>query len=238
MNDTVNLCGLKIKCYSDIGTAAVDIFNNHINNSSSAIAINPEKLLMCYKDPSTAELLGTANVLYLDGIGAVKAAERKFGKRLNRIPGCELWFEVCRLSAIYQRTVFLIGGRPNIISTVAKKLKLEHNVNIIGYADGYNYTEGDLISLAKRYKADIISVALGSPMQEEFILKCREAGVKSFMMGVGGSYDVFSGTVSRAPVWMIKANLEWLYRLLRQPTRFKRYFSLLHFATLVLVRKI
>ncbi|WP_140149361.1 WecB/TagA/CpsF family glycosyltransferase, partial [Vibrio parahaemolyticus] len=110
--------------------------------------------------------------------------------------------------------------------------------NIVGFADGYFQDDDVMIKKILSLTPDIVTVAMGSPRQEIFIQKCRDAGVDAFMMGVGGTYNVFVGAVERAPESWCKVNLEWLYRLIKEPSRIFRQVRLLKFLWLAITRKI
>uniref|UniRef100_UPI001E3E4ED2 WecB/TagA/CpsF family glycosyltransferase n=1 Tax=Vibrio parahaemolyticus TaxID=670 RepID=UPI001E3E4ED2 len=113
-----------------------------------------------------------------------------------------------------------------------------YGVNIVGFSDGVFESEDDTIMYIQTLKPDILTVAMGSPKQEIFMQKCRDAGIDAFMMGVGGTYNVFVGAADRAPKAWCNLNLEWLYRLLKEPSRIFRQVRLLKFLWLAITRKI
>ena len=127
--------------------------------------------------------------------------------------------------------VFLIGGKPEVLAQTEQKLRNQWNVNIVGSQDGYFRPE-DRQALYERVRdsgAKIVTVAMGSPRQEILMRDCRLVSPDALYMGVGGTYDVFTGHVKRAPkVWQ-NLGLEWLYRLLSQPSRITRQLRLLRY---------
>nr|WP_252306307.1 WecB/TagA/CpsF family glycosyltransferase [Vibrio alginolyticus] len=117
------------------------------------------------------------------------------------------------------------------------KLK-QQGVNVVGSQDGYFSDEELLINEIRRSGAKILSVALGSPKQELFMKKAKDSGLTCFMMGVGGTYNVFVGEVKRAPDFWCRLNLEWLYRLLSEPSRIFRQIKLTKYVYLALANKL
>jgi UDP-N-acetyl-D-mannosaminouronate:lipid I N-acetyl-D-mannosaminouronosyltransferase len=127
--------------------------------------------------------------------------------------------------------VFLIGGKPEILAQTEEKLRAQWNVNIVGSQNGY-FTPEQRQPLFERVKASgaaIVTVAMGSPRQEVLMRDCRALYPHALYMGVGGTYDVFTGHVKRAPKFWQNTGLEWLYRLLLQPSRLGRQLKLLKY---------
>ncbi len=233
----VKICDFHVDCFSNIASASKYIMSERLNISTLAIAINPEKILQYIDKPEVAEIINSADIRYLDGIGVVKVAERKAGQKLSRIPGCDLWFELMKRSAERETRVFLLGASHNVINATKDGL-MASGVNVVGAVDGYFDDTEDVISKIISSKPNILAVAMGSPKQEKFMIKCREKGLNCFMMGVGGSFDVYAGKVKRAPAIWCKLNLEWLYRLLSQPSRAFRQLRLFRCLYLALVDRI
>jgi len=127
--------------------------------------------------------------------------------------------------------VFLIGGKPDVLEQTEAKLRAQWNVNIVGSQSGF-FTPEQRVSLFERVKASnaaIVTVAMGSPKQEILMRDCREVHPNALYMGIGGTYDVFTGHVKRAPKIWQKLGLEWLYRLICQPSRLGRQLKLLKY---------
>jgi UDP-N-acetyl-D-mannosaminouronate:lipid I N-acetyl-D-mannosaminouronosyltransferase len=196
--------------------------------AGSAIAINPEKVLTAIRNPELAAVIQAADIRYADGIGVVKVMRRRLNKAVQRIPGCELWQQLMLRAAKYQVPVFIVGAKPEINQQTAIKLRSQQ-ANLVGAIDGYFKDEAALIAQIKQSGARIVSVAMGSPKQELLIQRIRLQHPECFYMGVGGTYDVFTGNVKRAPELWCKLNLEWAYRLLLQPSRIGRQFGLLRY---------
>ncbi|PCI59731.1 MAG: lipopolysaccharide N-acetylmannosaminouronosyltransferase [Gammaproteobacteria bacterium] len=203
-----------------------------------AIAINPEKIIKSIESKNVKDTLLTATVPYADGIGVVKAMEKKSGKKLARIPGVQLWLAVIEKVVTSNNEVFLVGSKPHVIENCVNKLSNQTNVRIAGFQDGYYNDENLVIEKIKASGASVVFVALGSPKQEMFIQKCQINYPEAFYMGVGGSFDVYVGNVKRAPNFWINLNLEWFYRLISEPKRFFRQYKLLKFLYLFVFNKL
>ena len=209
---------------------------NHLRiNPSILIAINAEKI---YSGNSELKEISKNGLGYPDGIGAVLALKKKGLKDAIRIPGSELWLDiVAELSP--QNSFYFIGSTQEVIEEVVNKLqKTFQGIDIVGYRNGYlkeeeiEILEEDI----KRTKPDVVFVAQGSPRQER-LMKRLESSHKAIYMGLGGSFDVFTGNVKRAPRLFRNNGLEWLYRLLSQPSRIKRQKVLLPFLINLQLRK-
>ena len=196
--------------------------------AGSAIAINPEKVLTAMRDPKLSKVIGAADIRYADGIGVVKVMRKRLKKKVQRIPGCELWQQLMLRAAEYKVPVFIVGAKPDVIQQTAAKLQSQA-VDLVGAVDGYFSDEAALIQQIRQSGARIVSVAMGSPKQELLIQRIRAVHPDCFYMGVGGTYDVFTGNVKRAPALWCRFNLEWAYRLLVQPSRIGRQLGLLRY---------
>jgi UDP-N-acetyl-D-mannosaminouronate:lipid I N-acetyl-D-mannosaminouronosyltransferase len=213
-----------------------ELINYVEKEKKSLIAINAEKIL--HATEQTRSLINQ-NIGYPDGIGAVAALKRKGFKQIIRIPGCELWLDIVR--HFYQsKSFFLVGANEEVIQQTVNKLKKEFpSINLLGYRNGYIKTQDErqqLIQTIARLKPDIVFVAMGSPKQELLIQEMQQHH-QAIYQGLGGSFDVYVGNVKRAPEWWIKNNLEWAYRLVKQPKRiFRQYIYLEFFIKLKLNR--
>lgn len=203
-----------------------------------AIAINPEKVLKSMESKDVKRILKSATFPYADGIGVVKVLEQKSNIKLSRIPGVQLWQSIVARASIFKKRVYLLGSNEDTLNVCVDKLKQQYDLNIVGYQHGYFVDEAQEIEKIANSLADIVIVALGSPKQELFIEKCRQSHPHAFYMGVGGSFDVYSGKVKRAPDFWINLNLEWFYRLIKEPKRIVRQLSLLKFYYFYCLRKL
>lgn len=203
---------------------------------SFIVAINPEKILKIRKDEKLAELIGCAEYPIPDGTGVIIASKVKRGNIRKRITGIDSMLLICRMAAKLGHSIFLYGAKPEVVKEATKVLAREYpGLKIAGYLDGYVKDERVVLNTINASNADILFVALGSPSQEEFIMCNREKLCAKIYQGVGGSYDVISGNIKRAPKFMQRCGLEWLYRLIKQPSRIWRQLLLFKFLFLLLV---
>tara|TARA_R110000744_G_scaffold131138_1_gene239151 strand:- start:1257 stop:1961 length:705 start_codon:yes stop_codon:yes gene_type:complete len=204
-----------------------DEFLGYIKNQKKIlIALNAEKLIKCDEELNT---IVNENIGYPDGVGAVLALKRK-GIQSVKIAGAEFWLDIIE-NFLDSKSFYLIGSGEEVINTTVTKLKEDYkNVNIVGFRDGYLNPGDDqiLIEDFKRKKPDVIFVAMGSPKQE-FLMRNFMLEYKALYMGLGGSFDVYSGLKKRAPKIFINLGMEWLYRLLKEPTRISRQINLVKF---------
>lgn len=236
----VDIDGFSVSCFKNITEAVDKIYSDLVfcNEGTIAVAVNPEKILKARRVSAVRESLKSADLLYLDGIGTVKVAERKLKCSLSRIPGCDLWQALMAESSERQARVFLLGSDQDVVEQTSEKLFQQYQVSICGYHNGYFIDQDEMIDEIIRSDPDILTVAMGSPKQELFMEACRNRGLKCFMMGVGGTYNVFTGKVKRAPKIWRELGLEWLYRMVKEPKRIYRQLGLLRFLYLYLLKKI
>jgi len=222
--------------YKDLEeTVALDIENN---KKSFIVAINPEKVLKARKDKQLASLLDCADYPIADGIGVVIASRLKGGKIKSRVTGIECMDTLCALANQKSYKIFLYGAKREVLAKTKTALTQKYsNIQIVGAIDGYEHNNEKIVSAINKSEADILFVALGSPKQEIWITNNKENLCPKIYMGVGGSFDVISGNIKRAPDFMLKLGLEWLYRLIREPKRIFRQIKLLKFIFLVFFGK-
>jgi len=206
----------------------------------SAIAINPEKVIRSLNEEAIRDAIMSASIRYADGIGVVKTLARKSKQAVARIPGCELWEAIMDKAGRFNLPVYLVGASNETITETAELLQQQYKVALCGVQDGYfdKNLEQDVIEKIAAAKPKIVTVALGSPRQELFIQECQKLCPETFFMGVGGTYDVYTNKVKRAPLIYRKLNLEWFYRLMSQPQRIFRQTNLLKYLYLELTRKL
>ncbi|WP_278401498.1 lipopolysaccharide N-acetylmannosaminouronosyltransferase [Hafnia paralvei] len=224
--------GIELWGFRDMPQFLEHLFDDGELKTGTLVAINAEKVMTAEVDKPLRDLIDAAEYKYCDGISMVRAIRRKYpGAQLSRVAGADLWEALMQCAGEKGTPVFLIGGKPEILAETEAKLRQQWNVNIVGSQDGYFKPE-ERTALFERIRASgakIVTVAMGSPKQEILMRDCRNVYPGALYMGVGGTYDVFTGHVKRAPkVWQ-NLGLEWLYRLLAQPTRWRRQFKLLKF---------
>lgn len=237
MNESVTapeytLRGLKLLGWRDMQHALDYLYDGGALRAGTLVAINAEKVLTAERDREVRELIESAEFKYADGISVVRSIRKKYpAAKVSRVPGADLWEALMEKAGRENTPVFLIGGRPEVLTETEAKLRQLWNVNIVGSQDGYFKPEQrqDVFARIRDSGAAIVTVAMGSPRQEILMRDCRKVHPQALYMGVGGTYDVFTGHVKRAPkVWQ-NLGLEWLYRLLSQPSRIGRQLKLLRY---------
>lgn len=218
-------------------TSADNLIDYIDEHKGILVAINAEKILHANKQ--MIDLINS-NVGYCDGSGALIAMKQRGFKDVCKIPGCELWLKI--VNRFYNnKSFYLVGSSQSVIEEAIAKLKTDFSgISILGYRDGYfnNEEEEDiLINDIVSKRPDIIFVAMGSPHQEIFMQKIQKR-YNAIFQGLGGSFDVYTGHVCRAPQWWLDHNLEFAYRLIKEPRRIKRQIHLVKFAWLLLLKKI
>lgn len=239
--EKVNIRGIELLTVRNEEDFVNFLLNEQEIKTGKLIAINAEKIIISEKQTEVRTLLEEAEYNYADGISIVFSIRKKYPKfhNLERIAGVDLWSALMRQAGRLGTPVFLIGSQKETLQDVKEKL-LQWNVNIVGTQDGYFSAdkENDIIKCIKESQAQLITVAMGSPKQEKLMLKIQQQYPNALYMGVGGTYDVFTNRVKRAPESWRKMNLEWLYRLLSQPTRWRRQLNLLRYAYYYLTNKL
>ena len=188
---------------------------------------NPEILVIASKDKEYKKVLNFADLALPDGIGIILASKFLGISLRGRIPGVDLVENLCREVSVRPITVSFVGGRPGIAERTAECLKKIYPSLKVKFS-GQEITNFD-----KLRGTDILFVAFGSPKQEFWIAENLKKLPVKVAIGVGGSFDMISGEVKRAPIFVRKLGLEWAYRLIKQPWRAKRQLSLLKFISLV-----
>lgn len=197
---------------------------------------NPEIVWASRKNDALRRAINGADAVLADGVGILWAAEKLKTSLPERVAGYDF------LLALLERmegTVFLLGGEPGVAEAAAKTIDENRpRVTVVGTAHGYFEDEEEILSSIRRAEPDLLLVCLGSPKQELWMEKQAHAGLPvGLMAGLGGSLDVLAGRVKRAPERWIRWRLEWLYRLLREPSRIKRQICLPRFVLAVMAQR-
>lgn len=194
---------------------------------AQVITINPEMFDAAEKDSNFANIIREAEMIIPDGVG-VKLGLKLKGKNVSRIPGIDFAKRLLKEAAISNIPVAIIGSKEDVITKAVENLKKEiSGLNIVYYHNGYFSDDNEIYGELKKSSPKLVLVALGSPKQEKFIYGAKKILNPALMVGIGGSLDVWSGTVKRAPKIFQKLGIEWLYRTVTQPSRFKRIFPAL-----------
>lgn len=227
MKKRINLFGLPIDVLTMKET--LSIIADAIDNKKPIhhVVVNAAKMVNAQKDPELRESIIHCDIINADGQAVVWASKILKQPLPERVAGIDLMEELVKLSAKKKYTIYFLGAKENVVKTVVDKYSETYGNQIIaGYRNGY-FSKEEEIEIAQEIsdkKPDILFVAITSPKKEIFLNTYKDLIKVPFIMGVGGSFDVVSGLVKRAPKWMQKSGLEWLYRVYQEPKRmWKRY---------------
>ena len=231
--DKVSLNGVEIYPF-DSDQQLLSFVDEH---KGILVAINAEKIL--HATEQTRAIINR-NVGYCDGAGAQMALKQKGYKGACKIPGCELWLKIT--ARFYkEKSFYLVGGKQAVIEETVEKLGKEFDgIRIIGWRNGYLNTDEErqaLIDDIAQKKPDVVFVAMGSPKQE-LLMEDIQKRHNAIFQGLGGSFDVYTGHVERAPKWWVDHNLEFAYRLIKEPKRIKRQIHLVKYAWWLAIKKL
>ncbi|MBN2475605.1 MAG: WecB/TagA/CpsF family glycosyltransferase [Pirellulales bacterium] len=187
------------------------------------VAINPEKVYRARLDAGLKGLIHAADFHICDGVGVAIAARILYGRKVRRVTGVQLFFELTARAAQRGLSVFLLGASAESNEGAYRRLLQMHpQLQIAGRHDGFFDDDEAMVHQINESGADMLFVAMGSPRQEIWIARHREALETPFCMSVGGTLDVVSGRVEWAPKVFRKTGTEFLYRLAKEPKRWKR----------------
>ncbi|HUK56198.1 MAG TPA: WecB/TagA/CpsF family glycosyltransferase [Nitrospiria bacterium] len=232
----IELLGVPVDCVnmSQALSAVEEMMRD--DRPGMVVAVNPEKVIKARKNPALLAQLREARLLIPDGIGVVMAARLLGLGKMERVPGSELMPAICERAARKQYRIFLFGAGPEVNRDVMEALRRRFpGLRIVGGQHGY-LKENEMPFLIDRINAsgaDVLFIALGSPKQELWLEQYLPRLKVKVCQGVGGTFDVLSGRVKRAPMFIRKMHLEWLYRLLSEPRRLLRQTALPRFAARV-----
>lgn len=191
------------------------------------VTLGTEMLILAQKDSLFKEIINRADLVTPDGAGIVWA-HGKFGNILKgKVAGIDLIEKICQFSLKEGWRIYFLGAKEEVVKKAVDNLKKKYPaLAVAGYHNGYFQNDDEIIKEINSSSANILFLALGSPKQERWFYENRSKLKTSVCMGVGGSLDIISGIKKRAPEWMIKAGLEWLYRLIQEPKRFARMLAI------------
>ncbi|MCF6515623.1 WecB/TagA/CpsF family glycosyltransferase [Lactobacillus sp. S2-2] len=209
----------------------------NLHENRFVITANPEIAVHAYDNKDYLDLIKKSDYVVPDGIGIVNASKEFSTPIKERISGYDIFCDLLKWGNENNKSAYFIGSKPEVITDLQKKLNQDYpTLQIKGIHDGYFNNPNEILNEIKHTKPDMVFVGLGFPKQEEFIDKHRPIN-NGLWIGLGGSFDVMSGHVKRAPKFWINHHLEWLYRFITQPTRFKRMLAIPKFLRLVKKQK-
>lgn len=225
----LNMKKLFEKLYKKSADSFYSLLNELLCESKKSFIVtaNPETFMMTEKDEEmNGLLLDKETILVPDGIGIVKAARMLNYDVKERITGIDIANKLLKFGNELNKTIYLFGAKEEVIDSMIDVLKKEYpNLKILGAKNGYMKDRDKVFEDIIKCQPDIVLVALGIPVQEKLIYKYISNFNKGIFVGVGGSFDVISGHKKRAPKIFIKTNTEWLYRILKEPKRLKRFYN-------------
>lgn len=197
------------------------------NEKAFIVTANPETFMKAKEDEQLHNMLIDKDVIKVpDGIAIVKVANWLGYKIKERITGVDIAAKLLEFGNKQKKSIYLFGAKEEVIVALKEKLSIEYpKLEIIGSQNGYVKDKDKVFKEIIKMKPDIVLVALGIPAQEKLIYKYLDKFDKGIFVGVGGSFDVISGSKKRAPKIFIKLNLEWFYRIACEPKRIKRFFD-------------
>lgn len=215
---------------------AADIIENDV--PAYCVTPNSEIVYQAMHDADFCQLLNDASLVLPDGAGVLLGAKILKKPLKEKVAGIDFAANLLGILEKKGKTLYLLGSKPGIAELAAEKMHEKHPaLKIVGMADGYYQDEAPVIERINAVKPDVLFVCLGAPKQERFMKAHLDELKVRFMIGLGGSLDGFAGTVKRAPKWMIRLQLEWLYRLIKEPKRFKRMLCLPKYVWATLIKR-
>ncbi len=219
MSDYCYVNGIKINAFYSF-----DDICESINNTPSCIVVSIGAEAIINENPDIQEMSKLSHVItHADGVASVLCLKKVGLRNAKKIPGCECWLEYVKK---YNSSVYLFGASEDVVKMSSEKLQSD-NINVVGLHNGF-FSEEQYSDIKKEIltlKPDVVVLALGQPKQEKIALELSNL-LESRFFCVGGSLDVYSGKIKRAPKIFIRLHLEWLYRLLLEPRRITRQLAI------------
>ena len=235
--DFVNILGVHVNKYTM--DEAVEKASGLMETEGLSMIFTPNSEIILYasNNPEFAAVLNRADMIIPDGIGVVYGAKILGNPLKERVAGFDLVCNLFPIMALKGQSVYLLGAKPGVAEKAAEELKKKHpGLVIAGTHDGYFKDDTEVIEAINKAAPDFLMVCLGFPKQENWIYNNREKLNVKLAIGAGGCLDVFAGEVQRAPEFYCNHGIEWLYRLIKQPSRFVRMLSLPKFGLKVLFK--
>jgi exopolysaccharide biosynthesis WecB/TagA/CpsF family protein len=231
---------------------AMERLSRFVTQKNSCYVVTPDTLaiLRARKDIEYLEITKKASLVTPDGAGLLWATTTLDNPLIERITGIDLINQICQLAVKKKYSLYLLGAKEEVIKEAAENLRKKYQgIDIVGYHHGYfdcnedKYDHGnnigkEIVKQIKKKRPDFLLVGMGVPKQEFWISKHKDELGVPVCIGIGGSFDVLSGKIPRAPLWMQNHGMEWIFRLIKEPKRIKRAVALPYFMWLILLGKI
>ena len=220
-------------------SAALDVIAGFVREGGAhhVVTLDSSMCVQAQRDDQLRQIICSADLVTPDSAGVLWACRRAGTPLRERVSGVEMVEAFCRLSSERGFSVYFLGGAPGIAEAAARRMGERYpGCRIVGSRDGYFAPDDEpgVVADIRATRPDILCVAMGIPRQERWIARNREALGVPVMIGVGGTLDVLSGSVRRAPRWMQRLGLEWLWRLIRNPRKLPKVLMLPRFVLQVL----
>ncbi len=236
--NSIDILGVKINNMNmnETVNAVKDLLQ--LNRPSLIFTPNSEIIYMAKNNDDFKKILNSSDINTADGIGVVYAAKILNTPIPERVAGYDLSRELLKVMNENKLSLFLFGGKPGVADIAKENINSKYpDINICGTENGYFENSDKIIEHINQKNPDFLFVCLGAPKQEKWIYENKDKLNCKVMMGIGGSLDVYANVAKRAPKIFIKLNIEWLYRLFKNPSRIGRMMSLPKFAFAVIKYK-
>jgi N-acetylglucosaminyldiphosphoundecaprenol N-acetyl-beta-D-mannosaminyltransferase len=209
------------------------------NDKTFVVTANPIIVMKAKEDPEYRDVINNATYITADGIGIIKAAQWLNTPLPERVTGFDMFLELLERANQKHYKIYLLGASETVLKTTISKIEADYpGAEIVGSHNGFfDWENNSIAEEVRELQPDLIFVALGVPKQEEWINSHLPEFEKGIFIGIGGSFDSLVGAVKRAPILWQKMNLEWFYRLIKQPSRWRRMLALPKFAMIILKQK-
>jgi len=226
INQKISFLGASMHSWTMADT--LDVIEERLDEGqfTQHVVVNVAKLVNMRDDAQLRESVESCDIINIDGTGVVWGGRFLGFDIPERVAGIDLFFRLIELATQKHEGVYLLGARNEVVKKAVRVLKQQYpGVIISGYHHGYFWEDEEaVVEDIRNSGARLLFIAITSPKKENFINKWKDRLGVSFVMGVGGTFDVVAGVVNRAPKWMQNLGLEWMYRLLQEPRRmWKRY---------------
>lgn len=217
------------KIYNKSSNEYYKLLKSHLKKENKVFIItaNPEIIMHSENDKEIEEIFNDETISIVpDGIAVVKAARMVGNNVVERITGVDIAEKLFEYCNELKKSLYLFGAKQEVIDAIKDVIDNKYpNIKLLGTTNGYVKDKDSIMKKISKLKPDVVMVALGVPSQEKLIYKHLDEFKKGIFIGVGGSFDVLSGIKKRAPKLFIKTNTEWLYRIICEPKRLKRFWN-------------
>lgn len=217
------------KLYHEDANSFYNMIRDNLKNNKKSFIVtaNTETFMISKDDKELQELLNCEeSIIVPDGIAIVKAGKKMNYNIEERITGIDIANKLLQFANELNKKVFLFGAEEKVIVKLKEVVEKEYpNIDLVGISNGYVEDKDKVFNKIAKLEPDIVMVAMGIPKQEKLIYKHINKFDKGIFIGVGGSFDVMSGIKRRCPQILINLNLEWLYRIVKEPKRIKRFLK-------------